>query len=403
MTPPPARRGQGGVGVWTERCREEDAMVAEPTLATGGMTLDDATIQGFAAALHGELLRPGDADFDGARKVWNGMIDKTPALIARCAGVGDVIAAVNFAREHQLLVAVRGGGHNVAGNATCDRGLVIDLSRMRAIRVDPAARTARVEGGATWGDLDREAQVFGLATTGGIISTTGIGGLALGGGVGWLVRKHGLSCDNILSVDVVTADGRLVTANAEQHADLYWGVRGGGGNFGVVTSLELRLHPVGPILGGMVLHLREQAPAVLRFYREFTQTAPEEVTTYCMMLTTPDGVPVVALVACYNGPLEQGEAVLRPLRAFGSPVADLIHPMPYREMQSMFDAGFPHGLRNYWKGSFLRDLPDEAIDRLVAQAAGMPSPLSAVALEFYGGAASRVGEDATAFPHRQAL
>jgi FAD/FMN-containing dehydrogenase len=367
------------------------------------ITLDEATVQGFDISLHGELLRPGDAGFDAARKVWNGMIDKTPALIARCAGVADVIAAVNFARAQQLLVAVRGGGHNVAGNGVCDGGLVIDLSRMRAIRVDPIGRTARVEGGATWGDLDREAQVFGLATTGGIVSSTGIGGLTLGGGVGWLVRKHGLACDNLLSVDVVTADGRLVTANAEQHADLFWGVRGGGGNFGVVTSLEFRLHPVGPILGGMILYHREHAPEILRFYRSFTQTAPEELTTYCTLMTAPDGAPLVALSACYSGPLEAGEEVLRPLRTFGSPIADLIRPMAYREMQSFLDESLPAGMRHYWKGSFLRAMPDEAIDHLVAHMADASSPLSAVDLEYYGGAASRVGEAETAFPHRQAL
>jgi FAD/FMN-containing dehydrogenase len=378
-------------------------MVTETMVTAGGLALDEMAIQGFAAGFHGELFRPGDGGFDDARRVWNGMIDRTPALIARCAGVADVVAAVNFAREQQLLVAVRGGGHNVSGNAVCDRGLVIDLSRMRGIRVDPARRTARVEGGATWGDLDREAQAFGLATTGGIISTTGVGGLTLGGGVGWLVRKHGLACDNLLSVDVVTADGRLVTASDAEHADLFWGIRGGGGNFGVVTSLEFRLHPVGPVLGGMVLHPREAAPAVLRFYREFTQRAPEELTTYCGLLTAPDGVPVVALIACYSGSPEEGERVLRPLREFGSPVADLIGPMPYRQMQGLLDAGFPKGLRNYWKGNFLRELPDEAIDRIVARAAEMASPLSAVVLEYYGGAASRVDEGATAFPHRRAM
>lgn len=378
-------------------------MVTETVLATGGLVLDDAAIHGFAAGFHGAVLRPGDDGFDAARHVWNGMIDKTPALIARCAGVGDVIAAVNFAREQQLLVAVRGGGHNVTGNAVCDRGLVIDLSQMNSIHVDPTGRTARAEGGATWGDLDREAQVFGLATTGGVISSTGVGGLTLGGGVGWLVRKHGLACDNLLSADVVTADGRLVTASATENADLFWGLRGGGGNFGVVTSLEFRLHPVGPILGGMVLHHRDDAPAVLRFFREFTQHAPEELTTYCGMLTSPDGVPVVALIACYSGAIEEGEAVLRPLREFGSPIADLIQPMPYRAMQSLLDAGFPAGLRNYWKGNFLRELPDAAIDELVAQAARMASPLSTVILEYYGGAASRVGAGETAFPHRQAM
>lgn len=379
-------------------------MIEQPAMRIGALAPDKEAVQEFAAALRGEVLRPGDDGFDAGRKVWNAMIDKSPALIARCAGVGDVVAAVNFARTHGLLLAVRGGGHNVSGNAVCDRGLMIDLSRMRSIRVDPSRRTARVEGGATWGEFDYEAQTFGLATTGGIISTTGVGGLTLGGGVGWLVRKHGLSCDNLLSVDLVTADGRLVTASTEENPDLFWGVRGGGGNFGVVTSLEFRLHPVGPlVLGGMVIYPAERGEEVLRFYRDFTQRAPEQLTLYFAFLTQPEDVPVVAMLGCYNGPLADGEEALRPVRAFGAPVADLFQQIPYRAMQSMLDAAFQHGMRNYWKGSFLREMPDEAIERIVAGARRVTSPLSAVVVEYYGGAASRVGEGETAFPHRRAL
>jgi FAD/FMN-containing dehydrogenase len=275
---------------------------------------------------------------------------------------------------------------------------------MRGIRVDPKRRTARAEGGATWGEFDYEAQTFGLATTGGVISTTGVAGLTLGGGVGWLVRKLGLACDNLLSVDVVTADGRLITASADENADLFWGVRGGGSNFGVVTSLEFRLHPVGPVvLGGMVVHPIERADEVLRFYREFIPRAPEDLTLYCGLLTQPDGAQAVAMFGCYSGPQADGEETLRPVRTFGPPAADLFQPMPYRAMQSMLDAAFPHGLRNYWKASFLRELSDAAIERIIEYGRGMTSPLSMVAIEYYGGAASRVGEEETAFPHRRAL
>lgn len=365
--------------------------------------LDEEAIQEFATGQRGEVLRPGENGYDDARQVWNGMIDRSPALIARCAGVGDVIAAVNLARKHNLLVAVRGGGHNVTGNAVCEGGLMIDLSSMRGIRIDPAGRTARVEGGATWGDVDYEAQTFGLATTGGVISTTGVGGLTQGGGIGWLIRKHGLACDNLLSVDVVTADGRLLTASAEENADLFWGVRGGGGNFGVVTSLEFRLHPVGPtVLGGMVAHPAHRGEEVLRFYRDFTQRAPEELSLQFGFLTQPDGEQAVAMFGCYVGSVADGEEVLGPVRTFGPPVADLFQPMPYRAVQSMLDPFFPKGIRSYWKGSFLREMPDEAIDRIIAQARSVTSPQSVVAVEHSGGALGRVGEDETAFPHRRA-
>ena len=282
--------------------------------------LDEATVQGFKTGMRGPLLRPGDAGYDEARTVWNGMIDRKPALIARCAGVADVIQAVNFARTHHLLVSVRGGGHNVTGTAVCDGGLMIDLSQMRSVRVDPSRRTVRAEGGTKWMDFDHETQAFGLATTGGTCSDTGIAGLTLGGGIGWLGGKYGMASDNLMSVDIVTADGQFRTASATEHADLFWGVRGGGGNFGVVTSFEYQLYPVGPlVLGGMVLHPFDQAKAVFNFYSEFSSDIPDELTTACGLLTSSAGSPAVAIVACYNGPLEAGEEVLRPLREFGSP------------------------------------------------------------------------------------
>jgi len=374
----------------------------EQEVATGGLLLDDAAVQVLAAKVRGEVLRPGDAGFDTARTIWNAMIDKTPALVVRCAGAGDVVAAVDFARDNNLVVAVRGGGHNIAGNAVCDRGLMIDLSPMKGMRVDPARRTVRAEGGVTWGEFNRETQTFGLATTGGVVSTTGIAGLTLGGGFGWLVRKHGMACDNLISADVVTADGQLRTASESENEDLFWGLRGGGGNFGVVTSLEYRLHTVGTVLGGMVLHLQSDAKAVLGFYRDFTRAAPDELTTYCGFLTTPDGVPVVGMIPCYSGPLEKGEEVLRPLREFGTPVADLVQPMSYCDMNTMLDAAFPAGMQNYWKSGFVEDLSDASIDVIVDRAAKMTSPRSALIIEYYGGAAQRVAEDATAFPHRQA-
>src|SRR5436190_11379288 len=277
-------------------------------IAAGGLALEEPAVQGFVAGMRGKVLRPGDAGFDPARKVWNGMIDRTPALIARPAGAADVISAVNFARDHNLLLAVRGGGHSAAGNGVCDRGLTLDLSAMNGIRVDPARRTARAEPGLTWAEFDRETQAFGLATTGGVISTTGIVGLTLGGGIGWLMRTHGLSCDNLLSVDLVTADGQLRTASAEENADLFWAVRGGGGNFGVVTSFEYRLHQVGPtVLAGLLIWPRPLARDVLQRYRDFTRTAPENTSAYAALATSPDGVPVVVVIFFYHGPIAEGE------------------------------------------------------------------------------------------------
>ena len=354
------------------------------------------------ANFKGTILVEGDVGYEKERKIWNGMIDRKPALIARCVETSDIQHAVKFAKKHNLLLSVRGGGHNVSGNAVCDGGIMIDLSLMRAVSVDPGKKTAVAEMGATWGDFDKATQEYGLATTGGLITTTGVAGLTLGGGVGWLVRKHGLSCDNIIEAEVVTADGDLIKANLEENPDLLWGIRGGGGNFGIVSSMKFQLHEVGTVLGGMILHTRDKAPEVIRFYREFMKTAPEELTLYAGLLTSPDGVPVVALIGCYAGDMEKGEAAVKPLREFGTPVADLVQPLPYTQMQCLLDAGFPHGNRYYWKSGFLKDLSDEAIDTIIHEMASSPSPYSAVVLEFYGGAAAREPAGGSAYAYRQA-
>ena len=365
--------------------------------------LHEAIIADLKSSLRGDLLQPGDEGYDAARAVWNGMIDRRPALIARCRGAADVIASVNFAREQGLLVSIRGGGHNVAGNAVCDDGLMIDLSPMKGARVDPAARTARAEPGLLWRELDHETQAFGLATVGGTISTTGIAGLTLGGGNGWLSGKHGLACDNLLSVDVVTADGVLRRASASEHEDLFWGIRGAGANLGIVTSFEYQLHPVGPlVLAGMVVHPFDRARDALRFYRDFAAGQPDELTTYAAILTMPDGAMVVALVACYAGEPEEGERALAPLKRYGPPIADMIGPMPYTAFQSMLDGAFPVGRQNYWKSGYLPAIGDEAIDTIVAYAQAVPSPHTVVLLEDYHGAVGRVDGTAMAFSHREA-
>src|SRR5215212_9975915 len=288
-------------------------MDQQQSIATGRPILDDATVEEFKAGLRGELLRPGEEGYEEARTVWNAMIDKRPALIARCAGAADVIHSINFARINELLVAVRGGGHDVAGTAVCDGGLVIDLSRMKGIRVDPTRRTARAEPGLTWGEFDRETQAFGLATTGGFVPTTGIAGLTLGGGLGYLMRRFGLVCDNLLSVDIVTAEGQLLTASTTENEDLFWGVRGGGGNFGIVTSFEYEVHPVSPmVLGGLILHPVARAKEVAQLYREFTSTSPDELTIHLAFVTSPDGQPVVGFIICYSGPLQLPPKTLTP-------------------------------------------------------------------------------------------
>jgi len=363
-------------------------------------------------AFRGPVLLPTDQGYDAARAIWNGAIERRPACIARCTGVADVVAAVRFARERGLLVAVRSGGHGVGGHALCDDGLVIDLTPMKGIRVDPVARTARAEAGVLWGELDRETQVYGLATVGGIVTHTGIAGLSLGGGIGWLMRKHGATVDNLLSVDLVTADGDVLTASEDENPDLFWGVRGGGGNFGIVTSFEYRLHPVGPVvLAGPVYHPLEDARAVLRFYREFIAAAPDELTTIFNLRVAPPlpflpeevhGKPIVMVGACYAGPVEDGIEVVRPLKEFGSPIVDLLEPKPYTALQSMFDLSVPHGWHYYWKSVELPPLDDSSIDTLVEHASTLTSPKSYCIVFHLGGALGRVGEDETAFSQRDA-
>ena len=368
-------------------------------------------VQRFAAGLRGTVIQPGDADYDAARQVWNAMIDRRPALIVRCAGVADVLSAVEFARAHHLPVAVRGGGHNVAGNATCDDGMVIDLSPMKSIRIDPARRVARAEPGLTWGEFDHETQALGLALTGGIQSTTGIAGFTLGGGFGYLARKHGLTCDNLLSADVVTADGQLLTASDTQNADLFWGLRGGGGNFGIVTSFEFRLIPLGPVFGGLLIYPAARARDVLRSYREFVTTVPDELFTIPIFSTAPaapylpphlHGQPVLSIAVCYAGPPDVGERIVQPLRAFGPPAVDLLGPMRYTDVQTLLDAANPRGRHNYWKAEYFTGYSDDALDTIIAYTSRMPAPYSKVLLAHLQGAISRVGPDATAYTHRQA-
>ena len=364
--------------------------------------IPESALTKFRACLRGQSLVSGDPGYDAARTVPNAIIDRRPALVAHCAGTADVIACVGFAREHGLLVSVRGGGHSVAGKAVCDDGLMIDLSGMKGIRVDPARRTVRAEPGLTLGEFDRETQAFGLATTMGTVSKTGISGLTLGGGWGHLHGKYGIALDNLTGVDVVTADGRLVTANASENPDLFWGVRGGGGNFGIVTSLEFRLYEVGPVLGGAVFYPVAKAREVLHFFREFAEASPDELVIQAGCFTTPEGAPVFAVGGCYCGSLSEGEKVLRPLRTFGAPMADIFGSIPYVQKQSMFDGFFPPGRRTYAKANFLRSLDDGGIEALLEYAGKSPSPYTfGPWIEHWHGAATRVGVTDTAFPHRQ--
>ena len=371
------------------------------TITGTDTVLNETVVAALRGRLRGELLCPDEAGYDEARSLWNAMFDKRPALIVRCADASDVVRAVNFARTHSVPVAVRGGGHNVAGSGACDGGLMLDMSQMKNVQIDPVNRTARAEPGLTWGEFDRATQAFGLATTGGICSQAGIAGVTLGGGFGWLMRKHGLALDNLLSVDVVCADGELRTASATENADLFFGVRGTHSNLGIVTSLQYQLHPVGPtVLAGMVLHPLEKGKEVLRFYRNYTSQAPEEMSAWAALLCAPDGSPMVAILACYIG--EQGEEVVRPLKEFGPPIMDVIQPMPYVNAQSLIDESFPKGRHNYWKSHLLCELSDGAIDALVEGFRSVASPYSSVLIEQLGGAMSRVGKDDTAFHHRDA-
>lgn len=375
-------------------------------------TIAPASLDTLAASFVGQLFRPSDVGYDDARQIWNGHIDRRPAVIARCSGVADVIAAVRFGREHGLEPAIRGGGHAVAGHALCDDGLVIDLSAMTGSRVDPLAQSIQVQGGCLNSHLDRESQAFGLAATGGIVSHTGVGGLTLGGGIGHLMRKFGLSIDALRSCDVVTADGEFVVANEQDNADLFWGLRGGGGNFGVVTSFTFQLHPLGPnVLAGMVAWPMDDAPTVLRFLRDFIAEAPDEVGLMANLRLAPPlpvipaelhGKPIVALIATYAGPVDEGEAVLRPIRELGSPAVDAIVPKPYVAHQKMFDAALPHGRHYYWKSHKLGALTDNVIDVVIEHCEGITSPMSTVPIFCFGGAVARVETDATPFPNRDA-
>lgn len=346
-------------------------------------------------------MLPSDPAYEEARHIWNALIDKRPGAILKCSGTADVVAGVNFARENDVVTAVRGGGHNVGGRALCDDGLVIDLSNMRGVHVDPAARTARVQGGATLGDVDRETHVHGLAVPFGVISKTGVAGLTLGGGVGWLVRKYGPTCDNVTEMEVVLADGTVQTANKDANPELFWALRGGGGNFGVVTSFLYQAYPVSTVFGGLIVYPRDAAGKVLRGYRDFMASAPEDLTVYAGMIWTPDGIPATAVIPCWSGAdIEEGEKAIEPLTKLDDPLMVAVQPMPFPAMQSILDDAFPAGTRNYWKSAFVKGLPDGAIDVLVEQAKGMTSPMSGLLVEYYGGAGGRRDADNNAFAQR---
>jgi FAD/FMN-containing dehydrogenase len=388
-----------------------EAMLLGMTTATTARKATTPDLERLRESVHGPVLAPGDEAYDEARSVWNAMIDRRPAAIVRCSGTADVLAAVRFAREHDLLVAVRGGGHNVAGVAVCDGGLVIDLSRLRGASVDPAARVARVQPGATWADLDHETQAFGLAVPGGLVSMTGVAGFTLGGGIGWLTRRYGFAADSLIAADLVTADGEYLRVDEHQHPELLWGLRGGGGNFGVVSSFEFRLHEAGPtVFAGPRAWPMERAPEVLRCFRELKADAPDELTMLAILRIAPPapwippeyhGKPVVVLVTCYSGELEAGPEAVALMDELGPPIADALGPMPYVRIQRFFDGAWQDGFQNYWKAEYLAGLPDEAIETVTERAAQITSPLSDVKLLQMGGAASRI-EDHTALAHRHA-
>lgn len=369
-------------------------------------------IKALQEHLSGQILQPGDDGYDAARSIWNGMIDKHPALIVRCKTSQDVVAAVNFARDNHLLVSVRSGGHNVAGSAVVDGGLMIDLSLLKDIQVDPQKGTATAQPGVVFGELDQATQPYGLAVPGGIVSVTGIAGLTLGGGFGWLSRKYGFTCDNLISARVVTADGELLTASASENSDLFWGLRGGGGNFGVVTSFEYQLQPVGPeVLAGTIIYSMDQAGEALRFFRDYTASSPYELGAMAVFRTAPaapfipqelHGQPVLAIIVCYVGDPEQGERVVAPLRAFGSPIFDGLKRTTFTAHNSSLDPGQPAGMHYYWKSEYVTEVPDDAIETLIAFAASMTSPYSRLAVFQLGGAIQRMEEQAMAVSHRDA-
>ncbi|MEU8223181.1 FAD-binding oxidoreductase [Kribbella sp. NPDC048915] len=374
------------------------------------ITPDASALADLGAHFHGELVQPGEPSYDELRRVWNGSIDRRPALIARCTGVGDIQAALAFARRTGLPVAVRGGGHSFPGHSTCDGGIVVDLGLLKEIHVDPERRTARAQAGVLLGELDHATQEFGLATPAGIVTHTGLAGLTLGGGIGWLMRKYGLTIDNLLSVELVTAEGDLVTASEDQNADLFWGIRGGGGNFGIVTEFEFQLHPVGPILlGGTVTWPMQESREVLRFYREWITDIPDELTTAVIhrwlppLPTVPpalQGRPVVIVLACYAGPIEDGQKVLAPLKAFGSPLLDLCVPRPYLELQGMFDPSFPHGRWYYMRSCDVAELTDPIVDVAVERGQAITAHWTSYPIFHLGGAISRVPAGSTAFGGR---
>lgn len=357
----------------------------------------------LAQTFLGEIVLPGAPTYDDVRKVFNGLIDKRPALIARCRGMGDIADAVRFGRSRGLEISVRGGGHNVGGRAVVDDGLMVDLSLMKGVHVNPAAQTAIVDGGVLWKEFNREAQLYGLATTGGVVGTTGVAGLTLGGDLGWLMAKYGLALDNLLAVSLVLADGSVVRASADDHPDLFWAVRGGGGNFGVASSFEFRLHPVGPMVtGGLVAFPFEEAGQVLRAWRDMVTAAPDELMLVALMGTAPDGSGkrIVAVVACHCGSPEDGQAAAAKIKTFGTLVMDAMGPIPYGALNVMLDAGNPPGVLNYWKSAFIHTLDDTAIDALVAAYERCPLPTSQILVENFHGAASRVPVDATAYALR---
>ena len=381
------------------------------TFSGSSTTLDPSVAKDLATKVQGEILTADSPGFDKVRVVWNAMIDRKPALIARCKSADDVVACVKFATQHDLLVAVRGGGHNIAGNAVCEGGLLIDLSLMRAVKVDAAKQTAHVEGGALLGDFDQAAQAHGLATPLGINSTTGVAGLTLGGGFGWLSRKHGLTLDNLLSATVVTAAGEKLTASAKENSDLFWALRGGSGNFGVVTSFEFKLHKIGTeVLSGLIVHPLADAKKVLQYYRDFVAKAPDELAVWFVLRKAPPlpflpekwhGKEILALAACYFGDLKTGEKLLQPLRAFGQPIADVIGPTPYIGWQQVLDPLLTPGMRNYWKSHEFLQIPDAMIDVIMDFASRLPDPQTELAFAQLGGAIQRVPNDATAYSHRE--
>ena len=354
------------------------------------------------SSVRGPIVRPEDPAYNDIRKIHNGMIDHKPALIVRCMGAADVLQCVRVAREHRLLVSIRGGGHSVGGFSVCDGGLMIDLSESRGVRVDPVSRTARAQGGATWGDFDHETHAYGLATTGGIMRTTGIAGLTLAGGQGLLMRKYGLACDNLLSADVVTADGRLITASADENPDLFWGLRGGGGNFGIVTSFEFRLHPVSTVLGGLLIYPLDQARGIIKSYDDFMADAPDEISCAAVLATLPDGTKAFGILLAHCGAPHEGEEVLRRLHSFGPRIADQVTVMPYPAVQRIAENFNPRGMRNYWKNCYIAAVSPDAIEVMLDYHSRVPSPFTHQVLYTFGGAVARLGRDDTATACRDA-